>query len=250
MTSKKYFSRKGKIEVTIKNDTKLSKITAFSTIVLVLITIFYAYQTFRLSNISFEQVILSAEPNIDLESEAFNKSKSGNVVFQLVNLSPVDLKNIRLYSKYYTHLIDKDLNEFTLLRGIKAILPDFEIERIEGNNGIHIEFDFKRSGLATKVRDDIHYFIGTPPNVKRYSIRDINKFPNVTFAEYRIDFQRKIDGKEFSRTFYYIITASTKPQERMFVRKTKEEIINLNRDTARLVRMVERSAKKKPKSKK
>jgi len=232
--SKKYPSRRRKIEITIKSDTKLSKVGAFSTIALVLITAFYAYQTFRLSHISSEQAILAAEPNIDLESNNFFELKDGKVRFEFVNLSKVNLKNIRFYSKYYTYLIDHNLTEITLYRGIKILLPDFTIERIEGNNNLPVEFDYNRSGL-TKIDDNTHFNIGTPPNVKRYSITDINKFSNVTYAEYKIEFQREIDGKEYSRTFYYLITQPSDVKAARFIRWTKEEIINQNRQIARVV---------------
>ncbi len=234
--SRRNLYRKGKIEVTIKNDNKFSKLSFFSTIILVLITAFYAYQTYRLSELSSKQIILSAEPTIDLAGR-YIRSKDGKVQFEMINLSQVPLKNIRFYSKYYTHLIDKDLNEFTLFRGMKVMAPDFEIERIEGDSSINIEFDFERSGL-TKINDNTFFFIGTPPNVVKWPIRDINKFSNVTFAEFRIDFQREIDGKEYSRTFYYLIALSTDPKDRMFIRQTKQDIINQNRELARTVELI------------
>ena len=237
--SKKYPPRKRKIEITIKNDMKLSKIGTFSTIVLVLITAFYAFQTFRLSRIESEQTILAAEPNIDLESidlesNNFIKIEEGKVKFNLINLSSVNLKNIRLYSKYYTHLIDQGLNEFMLYRGTKNLLPDFVIERIEGNNKLRVEFDYKRSGM-TRISDNTFFNIGIPPNIKKYSIRDLEKFYNLTYAEYRILFQRKIDGKEYSRTFYYLIALPTDLKKAMLIRQTKEDIINQNRETARAI---------------
>jgi hypothetical protein len=182
-------------------------------------------------------MLLSAEPNIDLESDnsdKINKIEAEKVKFKLINLSPVDLKNIRLYSKYYTHLIDSDLNENTLLRGIKTILPDFEIEKIKGNAKASIEFDYKRSGLTNK--DDAYYYIGIPPAVKRYSINnDINKFFALTYAEYRIDFQREIDGKDYSRTFYYLIPLTGN----LLIRQTaRDDILNQNRDIARTVQLL------------
>ena len=161
----------------------------------------------------------------------------------MINLSPVSLKNIRLYSKYYTHLIDRNLNEFTLYRGTKNLLPDSEIEKIEGNNKLSVDFDYSRSGM-TKISDDTYFNIGKPPNTKRYTIRDINKFFNLTYAEYRIEFQRKIDGKEFSQTFYYLISLPSDPKEAMFMRQTKEQIINLNRETARFVNLKKSVSKK------
>jgi hypothetical protein len=221
-----------------KKEIRIQTINAYSTailagatIILVIITGIYAYQTFKLSNISAKQMLLSAEPNIDLESDNcgnINKIETGKVRFQLVNLSPVDLKNIRLSSKYCTHLIDSKLNEYTLLRGIKTILPDFEIKRIKGNVKIPIEFDYKRSGLTGK--DDAYYYIGIPPSVKRYSISDIiNNFSTLTYAEYRIDFQREIDGRDYSRSFCYLIALTGD----LLIRQTsKEDILNQNRETA------------------
>lgn len=234
--SKRYPRRKSQIEIIIKDDTKISKISIFSTIVLVLITAFYAYQTFRLSHISSEQMLLAAEPNIDLESKKFLKLENDKVKFELINLSPIKLKNIRLYSKYHTHLIDINLNEFVLYRGIKTLSPDFEIDRIEGNSKLPVEFDYSRSGI-TQTNDNTHFTIGIPPNIKSYSIRDINKFFNLTYAEYRIEFQREIDGKEYYRAFYYLVVLPSDLKEARFIRQTKEDIINQNREIAQFVHL-------------
>jgi hypothetical protein len=229
--------------MTVKNDTKIIKINVLLTTVLVLITIFYAYQTYRLSNISFKQMILSAEPNIDLESDNFNKLIDGKIKFELINLSTVNLKNIKLYSNYYTHLIDKDLNEFTLYRGVKSFLSDFEIKRIKGNHSASIEFDYSRSGL-TNIKSNAYFDLGIPPSVNRYSIKDINKFYNLTYAEYKVEFQREIDGKEYSRTFFYLIALHTNPKEVRLIRTTKEEMLNQNRELARIVKLSESATKK------
>jgi len=233
----KYSVHRRKIEIVNKSDTIFSKINALSIVALVVITGLYAWQTYRLSNIASEQMILSAEPNIDLESDNFSKLEDGKVKFELINLSPVGLKTIRLYSNYYTHLIDSNLNEYTLFRGIKRLSPDFHIQKLEGNTKAPIEFDYKVSGLTNK-KDSLYFYIGIPPAVKRYSIDDINKFSNITYAEYRIDFQREIDGKDYSRTFYYIIALPTDPQRVRFIRQTKEDIINEVRELARVLQLI------------
>lgn len=220
-------------------NTYSTAILAGSTIILVFITVFYACQTYRLSNISAKQMILSAEPNIDLESGNFNKIEAEKVKFKLINLSPVDLKNIRLYSKYYTHLIDSELNEYTLFRGIKIILPDFKIEKIKGKAEVFIEFDYKRSGLTNK--DDAYFYIGIPPAVKSCSINDINnKFFALTYAEYRIEFQREIDGRDYSRTFYFLIPLTGN----LLIRQaSREDILNQNREIAGTVQLLKAAPK-------
>ena len=61
----------------------------------------------KLSKITYQQLILSAEPNIDLESanwdnqhnQLYNQLKDGKLKFELRNLSPVNLKNVRFYSE-------------------------------------------------------------------------------------------------------------------------------------------------------
>lgn len=227
-------------------DKKLNTYSSLAIVILtsalVVITAYYAWQTYKLSNIANVQMQLSAEPNIDLITDDFNKIEEGKVKFDLLNQSPVKLINVKLYSKYYTHLIDSNLKEYTLYNGIKTLLPDKTIKEIEPESRVPIEFDYSRSGLIGDKKN-VTFYLGLPPNVKEYTINDIVKFQNLTYAEYKIDFQREIDGKHYSKTFYYLIALHSDPNQAMFIRQTKDEILNTNRETAMMLSLI-KSVKK------
>jgi len=214
---------------------------AILTFVLVAITAYYAWQTNKLSNIAKDQMLLSAEPNIDFISDDFNKIEAGKIKFDLLNQSPVKLINLKLTTRYYTHLIDSNLQEYILSRGAKLLVPNKIIEEIGSESKVPIELDYKLSGL-TSNQENVSFFLGSPPNVKEYTLKDINRFYARTYAEYKIDFQRGIDGKHYSKTFYYLIILQNDPNEARFLRQTKEEIFNSNRETARVISLI-KSAK-------
>lgn len=215
---------------------------AILTLVLVFITAYYAWQTNKLSNIANGQMQLSAEPNIDLISDDFNKIEAGKVKFDLLNQSPLKLINVKLFSKYYTHLIDSNLKEYTLYNGVKNHLPDKTIKEIEPESKVPIEFDYSRSGL-TGDKKNVSFYLGYPPNVEEYTFNDIAKFYNRTYAEYKIDFQRGIDGKHYSIKYYYLILLHSDLNKAIFVRQTKDEILNSNRETASIISLMKSTKK-------
>lgn len=180
----------------------------------------------RLSKTTYQQFILSAEPNIHLETVAFaNRVEAGKIKFELRNLSPVKLIKVRCYSGYYEHLINKDLKEHLLTWGnMNTLKPDIEIKSIDGNSTISVEFDFGRSGLTNT--DKSMFYLGSPP--KGYFYKDIEKIRNATFAEYKIEFQRELDGKHFSQRFYYLIIPPH-GSDVYLIRQSKEDIINENK---------------------
>ncbi len=227
-----------------KKDSIFIKINSISTLILVIITAYYAYQAFKLTSISAYQMLLSVEPNIDLESEDFNKMDSGKVHFLLLNQSPVELKNIKLYSKYYTHIIDPELNEYFLQRGIKTFAPDSTINEIGANGKVQIYFDYKRSGLLENT-DNSSFYVGTLENPIEVHMNDLNKFHNMTFSEINIEYQRKLDGKIFSRQFYYLIALPYNSLETVFIRNSKDMIIGTNREASKMSYLIKRRYKRK-----
>ena len=222
-----------------KKDSIYIKINSISILILVFITAFYAYQTFKLTSISTDQMLLSVEPNIELESENFNKMDSGRVHFLLLNQSPVELKNIKLYSKYYTHIIDSELNEYFLHRGIKTFAPDSTINEIGANGKVKICFDYKRSGLL-EHSDNSSFYVGTLENPIEVPMNKLNKFHNMTFSEITIEYQRQLDGKIFSRQFYYLIALPYDSLETIFIRNTKDMIIDTNREASKMSYLIRR----------
>lgn len=148
---------KTKLEDTTHKASVWEKINAGATLTLAVVTAVYICLTFNIVKITSNQMILSAEPNIDLETSDFNQIDNGKVKFTLVNLGPVDLKEIRCYSKYYTHLIDSNLNEYTLFGGNMMLLPDFHFKKLKAKERISIAFDYTRSGLTDKKENSYFY---------------------------------------------------------------------------------------------
>ncbi|OGU80960.1 MAG: hypothetical protein A2499_15440 [Stygiobacter sp. RIFOXYC12_FULL_38_8] len=227
-----------RIKNRLKNkDSIFTKINSISTFILVLITAYYAYQTSILTSISSNQMLLAVEPNVELESKLFTQIDSGKFHFSLSNLSPADLKNIQLYSKYYTHIIDNELNEYFLIRGIESIAPDTTLTSLKANSKNAIYFDYSRSGLLSKDTTSSFYVgdINKPVNIP---MQRINKFYNTTFAEYKIEYQRELDGKFFTKIFYYLLALKEDSANAQLIRNTKDNIIGSNQRAARMLKMI------------
>jgi len=206
------------------------------TFILIIITAFYAYQTYILNKITSRQLILSAEPNIELSSEFSIRINNNKFKFILENKSPVDLINIELHSNYYTHLIDDDLDEYFFKRGMTYMGPDSTIDELQMYSSKTIYFDYTKSGLLEKD-DQASFFIGSVENPIQIPISEINKYQNTTFAEYTIKYQRKIDSKVFSKYFYYFLTLPDDSLDARLFKTNKEYIISNDREIARFLKI-------------
>lgn len=237
----KHFRQNRYLKYSFKNKENTSDryltISLILTGIIIIITGYYAYQTYELTKLTSKQFLLSSEPNIELSPWWSNKldSTSLKFKFKLLNQSEVDLINIKISSKYYTHLIDDNLTEAMLLNGIISFHPDTIIQLLLGNDSTDVELNYRRSGLLGD-RNNASFFFGEPPNVKSFSAKEITKFYNSTYAKIQIDYQRKIDGKSFKKEFYYLI-ALANDKEAMLIRNSLEDILDLNRQTARMIEL-------------
>lgn len=197
----------------------------------------YTDETRKLVSVSKEQMLLAAEPNIELESNTAIALKEDNFCFKLANLSPVNLRNIKFYSRYITHIIDDNLTESFLHRGAKISAPDSVVKKLSAKSEIPACFNYRRSGLLEKD-DNAFYLLGDISNPIKIPVSAINKFHNVTFAEYTIEYQRELDGKVFDKSFYYQLTMPYDSPQILLIRSNKEDILNNNRETAKILKMI------------
>src|SRR3972149_4201756 len=177
-------------------------IQAVSTVILVVITAYYAYLNKKLTDIAREQMILDSEPQIVLYSEFYPKLLQvidTTLSFRIQNLSHSDLTDITLQINFYVHLMDTTNEEsFIAYRAFPFFRPDFFIKSLPGKSidSMRIDFNFFFYEL---ISDSGYFYVQKTLNSSgNWRYLNLRKSFGFMFCIFEFTYYRENDGKEYA----------------------------------------------------
>lgn len=225
-----------------KTSTRLiEKINAAFTIILVITTIIYAYITYQQANISNKLLLLSAEPNVSLSWANPFTIQNNKIFFTIKNNSLFDIKDVKIYDKYFTIIYDELANEHIIQRGDNHFSPSHSIALIETNDSTKFVLDFKKSSLKDTNRTEVYGGL-TKPQI--LSSSKFNK-KGFTYCEVEVRYRSALDRKSFKESFYFWVIIPDDNSSTEFIPSTKEFIHQSGKEMAVRIRMLKKLIKEK-----
>ena len=188
-------------------DKHSTSVVAISTIILVMITAYYAYKTADLTEIAQEQMVLNSEPHINFYSKLrpnILQVKDSTINFSIENLSHSDLVNFNLQLSFHFHLIDTTILEsFIEYKTLPSSYPDYYLPIFHKKTKRKLTVDL-RPYIPTISSDSGYFFVKkslrSEGNWKKINLRQSFGF---MFSIFKFTYSRENDAKEFVREFFF-----------------------------------------------
>jgi len=210
-------------------------IVSISSFLLVVITAYYAWQTFQLSETAQEQIKLNSEPQLIVYSEyrpILLQVKDSSISYSIKNLSYSNLTNITIHYKFYFHLIDSTDGEGFIEFYYS---PSFDINnyisKLEQKSIQKVRFDLRSLYHYFSQDSGYYYYKSSLEGNGHWLKMNLRKKMGFMFMKMQFKYYREEDGKIFSKQFYFRFDSAPFIIENaiLYLQNNIEEILSINR---------------------